>query len=58
MTEVYSHLSPNVNHEAVGSLLADHDAAEKERQVGHGLGTVLTLKPRPCYKSAETLGGQ
>jgi site-specific recombinase XerD len=23
MTEVYSHLSPNVNHEAIGTLLSD-----------------------------------
>ena len=45
MTEVYSHLSPNVNVDAVGSLLQPPDAAEEKRQVGHGLGTVSPLEP-------------
>jgi integrase len=40
MTEIYSHLSPNMHHEAVDALLA----AEKKSEFRHGLGTVCHLE--------------
>jgi site-specific recombinase XerC len=45
MTEVYSHLSPNVNHEAIGTLLSDPAATEKRRKVGRSLGAVEGSEP-------------